>query len=232
MTAKLLAHVRSVRDKAKGLRGRKQFDSAIAQLEEAIDDLEEMLGTVRQTQKWEQISPILEALSQTYGQLGGTWRDAKNFKKAEEYYDKGNEYEEERRRKGSAMDSYNLLQRLIVRLLGNPSLIDDAKFAAELKQVRNAIQEQFRYGRDDSWGLADLALVQILCSADADFVIADLEQRQQELQKGQADKSFYKSTYDVVAALIEEGLGKEGLGARLEEFKRLLQRKGGVKSEP
>jgi tetratricopeptide (TPR) repeat protein len=231
MTTKLLDHVRSVRDKAKGLRERKQFDSAIAQLEEVIDDLEEMLGTVRQTQDWEQISPILEVLSQTYGQLGGTWRDAKDFKKAEEYYDKGNEYEEERRRDGGAMDSYNLLQRLVVRLLGNPALINHAEFVAKLKEVKNTIQEQFGYGRNDSWGLADLALVQILCSPDADFVIADLEQRQRELQKGQADKSFYKSTYDVVVALIEEGLGKGELGARLEEFKRLLQRKGGVKLE-
>lgn len=231
MTTELLAHVRTVRANAKELRERKQFDSAIAQLEEAIDDLEEMLGTVRQTQDWKQILPILEALSQTYGQLGGTWRDARDFSKAAEYYDKGNAYEEERRREGGAMDSYNLLQRLVVRLLGNPSLVDDAEFAAKLREVRNTIQEQFGYGRNDSWGIADLALAQILCSSDADFVIADLEQRQRELQKGQADKSFYKSTYDVVVALIEEGLGKGALGPRLDEFKRLLQRKAGVRSD-
>jgi hypothetical protein len=160
-------------------------------------------------------------LSQTYGSLGGTWRDACDLGKARDFYDKGNEYETERRRHCGAKDTYNMLQRLIVGLLMNPAELGQDPFVAQLKEVQEEIERQVRDGRNDSWALADLAMVRFLCGTDADVVIADLE-------KGQAEATFYESTYNVVLALLREGLGKgDPLGARLESFMLLLKRKGG-----
>jgi hypothetical protein len=79
---------------------------------------------------------LLESLSQTYGSLGGTWRDAGNLQEAIQRYDQGNLYEEERRRHCTHLDTYNMLQRLIVRLLANPGLAEQATFTAELNAVR------------------------------------------------------------------------------------------------
>jgi hypothetical protein len=44
-----------------------------------------------------------------------------------------------------------------------------------------------------------------------------------------SDASFYESTLVVVEALINEGLGGTALGEDLENFGRLLRRKGGMK---
>jgi hypothetical protein len=251
-----LEHVDTLRDEAKDDRKAKRFESAINKLRTAIEDLEDMLNTAREEHSAADISKVLEVLSQTHGSPGGTWRDAAGFAKdsgaleqaeeafanAEKSYVDGNSYEEERRRDWGAKDSYNLLQQHVVRLLRKPSLINNAEFAAKLEGVRDIIQKQFEDGRDDSWGLADLALVQILCSADAGRVVEELEQRRLELEerhrdviadldKRQAQKSFYESTCAVVTALLKEGLDQRELAVRLEEFKRLLQRKGGLKME-
>jgi hypothetical protein len=168
---------------------------------------------------------VLEALSQSYGSLGGTWRDAggsKNRELAGTLYDQGNEYEEERRRNCSAKDTYNMLQRLIIRLLIEPARIGQPDFVADLNAALAEIERQVADGRDDSWALADLALARFLCGVEADAAIADLERRK-------AEATFYESAYNAVATLVEEGLGKgNALGDRLEAFKRLLQRKGGI----
>ena len=71
-------------------------------------------------------------------------------------------------------------------------------------------------GRDDSWALADLALANLLCGFPADSAIAFLEQRN-------AEPTFYESAYNGIAALVNEGLGKDDdLGHRLADFMRLL----------
>lgn len=205
-------------------RSTEEFDAAVAEFRKAITMLERGLRILRRTEPGHtpDICRILEALSQTYGSLGGTYRDARELTQARDSYDRGNEYEEERRRHCAAKDTYNLFQRLIVRLLINPSLVADEAFRTDLAQVRQEIERQIRAGRNDSWALADLALVQILSGEEADAVIADIE-------KGQADVAFFESTYNAVAALLREGLGEDhGLGQRMETFKRLLQRRGGL----
>jgi hypothetical protein len=203
------------------------FNAAAAQFQMAITVLKRGLRAVRsqQDEYAKDACRVLEALSQSYGSLGGTWRDAgglRNRELARELYDQGNEYEEERRRNCSAKDTYNMLQRLIIRLLIKNELIGESDFLADLNAARTEIERQVAKGRDDSWALADLALVRFLCGIEADTVIADLERRK-------AEATFYESAYNAVAALVDEGLGKgKDLGDRLEAFKRLLQRKGGI----
>jgi hypothetical protein len=208
------------------------FREAEARFEGAITALKRALRSLRREQS--EYSPdvclMLESLSQTLGSLGGTHRDAGNLVRAIARYDEGNEIEKERRQSCGARDSYNLLQRLVVRLL-YPAVEDEAtasallkkpSFAKELFDARQEIEDQVDAGRTDSWALADLALVRFLCGDDAGPAIEDLDRRKSE-------GSFYESAYAVTTALIKEGLGAgEPLGARLEELQRFLKRKGGL----
>jgi len=206
--------------------GERLFKSAADTYQKAISILERGLRTIRRHQDGytNDVCRLLEPLSQTYGSLGGTWRDAKRFDLAQEFYDRGNDYEEERRKYCGAKESYNLLQRLIVRLLEDPGRVHEHDFITKLNLVREEIQRQVDHGRDDSWALADLAEARFLCGYDADEAIRDLEQRP-------AAATFFESAYKGITALLSEGLGRgDVLGERLELFKRLLQRKGGIKS--
>lgn len=201
------------------------FNAAAEKFQRAISDLERGLRAVRRQQSdySTDVCLLLEALSQTYGSLGGTWRDAGNLERARDFYDAGNTYEEQRRQHCNAKDTYNMLQRLVVRVLENPQLVVQADFLADIQAVRVEIERQVNDGRDDSWALADLALARFLCGFDAGEAIIDLERRK-------ADMTFYESAYNAVAALVDEGLGRGlELGDRLESFKRLLQRKGGLR---
>jgi|ERR1041384_7817393 hypothetical protein len=197
------------------------FKDAADDFQHAITDLERGLRTVRRQQDGYNVNVcgILKALSETYGSLGGTWRDARDLEQAEKFYDIGNEYERERRTNCGDKDTYNMLQRLIIRALRKPALVNDAKFLEEIKEVRAELQRQ---NRTDSWALADRVLTEFLCGSSAEQFI-------KELEYGDAAPTFYQSTYEAVTALIKGGLGQEGeLGNRLESFRRLLQRKGGL----
>jgi len=233
------ADAQALRRKARSERDEEKrkgsFDAAVATFEGAVALLRRTLRALRRNQSGytPEICAILESLSQTYGSLGGTWRDAGDFSRAIELYDQGNEIEEERRRNCDARDSYNLLQRLVVRLLrastqgGQTSaetLMKHEEFARELQAARSEIERQVAQGRTDSWALADLALVRFLCGENADAAIGDLDARK-------SVGSFYESAYTVVSALVAEGFGKgEVLGGRLDELQRLLRRKGGMEA--
>jgi tetratricopeptide (TPR) repeat protein len=213
------------RDKTPGSVERDRlFAEASSEFEATIAALQRGLRALRRQE--DEYSPdacrVLELLSQTCGSLGGTWRDAGNRETALVEYDRGNAYEEERRRNCRALDTYNMLQRLIVLLLLDPKKISEPSFVAELNTAREEIEKQLELGRNDSWALADLALARLLCGTEINAAIADLEKRQVE-------GNFYESTHNVIATLVAEGLGRgSDLGERLEMFRRLLQRKGGI----
>jgi hypothetical protein len=164
--------------------------------------------------------------------LGGTLRDfaltkanperQKMLAEAQSQYEKGNRYEDERRKHCGALDTYNMLQLLVVELLRNAPLIDDHEFKTKLRGVQKELDLQVNAGRNDSWALADLALVSFLLDSPADQTLADIEQRN-------VHASFYEATHTVITNLLNEGLGGDGdLTKRLEEFQRLLKRKGGL----
>ena len=199
------------------------FDSARDEFQKAIDALERTLRMVRRSEVnyTNDVCRLIEALSQTYGSLGGTLRDAGRFKDAIRMYDKGNTFEEERREHCVRNDTYNMLQRLIVRILDDATCLEESEFRAELDAVRIEIDGQVENGRSDSWALADQVLARFLCGKDSESAIGELKRRN-------ASSAFYKSAADVIAALINEGLGKnDELGRQLNSFHQLLLRKGG-----
>ena len=161
---------RSARKETGSAEREQLFDEAAADFQHAIADLERGLRSVRRQQEGynTNVCSILEALSQSYGSLGGTWRDAGDLDKAMTFYDRGNDYEVERRENCGAKDTYNMLQRLIIRILRKPALIENADLLAEIDDVRAEIERQ---DRTDSWALADLALAQFLCGTSAEKVI-------------------------------------------------------------
>lgn len=210
------------------------FMKAKEKFESAIRRLERGLRNVRREQKEHSSDAcaVLARLSQTYGSLGGTLRDfalvkadqerQKMLADARSQYEQGNTYEDERRKQCGALDTYNMLQVLVVELLGNATLIDDPEFERKLQGVRKELERQVNAGRNDSWALADLALVSFLLRSSADHALADIEQRS-------VHASFYEATHTVIKNLLNEGLGSGGdLGKQLEEFQRLLKRKGGL----
>ena len=212
---------RQGRDESDPEKGAVLFRAAEGEFRKAITLLERGLRTLRRTEAGysEQVCRVLAALSRSYGSLGGTLRDAGDLDQARSNYDKGNVYEEERRKKCAAHDTYNMLQRLIIRLLIDPALLGTRGFVDDLRAVGHEIE---RSGRKDSWARADSALIELLCGADADAALVDMETLQ-------AETTFYESTFNAVAALVKDGLGKgDKLGEGLESFKRLLQRKGGL----
>lgn len=223
------------RKAAEPAEGERLFVSAIGKFEDAIRRLERGHRGVQRQQASRYSADecvVLERLSQTYGSLGGTWRDFALTKAGPEReellgnararYQRGNEYEEERRKSCRALDTYNMLQVLVVELLGNAALIDDLEFKTKLRSVQKEVERQVNAGRNDSWALADLALVTVLAGTAANQALEDIERRN-------VHKSFYEATHTVVTSLLNEGLGNGGdLTHRLRNFQGLLQRKGGL----
>ena len=180
---------REGRKELEPLRRQQLFAEAADELKKAITMLRRGLRAARGRQDGytSEVCDLLKSLSQTYGSLGGTWRDARAFQQAIEQYDTGNKYEAERRRHCNANDTYNMLQRLVVRLLALPDRLRDREIIAELGDVHSEIEGQITLGRTDSWALADLALVQLLSGADPDTALADFEKRKAEFQKTMSD---------------------------------------------
>jgi len=225
---------KAARQSADPVKREQLFASAREKFESAIRRLERGLRNVRRDQKEHSSDAcaVLERLSQTYGSLGGTLRDfaltkadqerQKMLAEARSQYEQGNTYEDERRKHCGALDTYNMLQLLVVALLGNATLINDHEFETKLRGVQKELEWQVNTGRNDSWALADLALVSFLLDSPADHALADIEQRN-------VHASFYEATHTVITNLLYEGLGGGGdLTKRLEEFQRLLKRKGGL----
>jgi Tetratricopeptide Repeats-Sensor len=227
------------------------FESAVAEQQKAIRILRRELNSIgEEREKKQEKLKLLRLLSQTYGSIGGIWRDAAHleqpsndektndekrtelFKKAIDAYDQGYEIEKERKQFFNDDDSYNLLQRIVVRILHKPPSLDDSDQTVEGKlTVRQALElahEEIKRQvvnektRTDSWAKADLVLVRALLQEPAEKALKDLEMEN-------PDFSFYASTLTVIKALIEEGLGKDQeLGNRLQEFQLFLERKGGI----
>ncbi len=198
--------------------------SAAAALSRAISTLKRELRAVgkQADNKSSDGTKLRELLSQTFGSLGGTYRDGKDYEQALQAYKDGNEIEAKRRTEDGQRDSYNLVQQVVVWLLMNPAELQSTECKAELDAVQKELDRQFVLGRRDSWALADAVLIRFLRGEEAEAILSDLESRKLET-------SFYESNYEVISRLLEEGLGRETpLEKRLEEFRRLLQRRGGL----
>ena len=91
------------------------------------------------------------------------------------------------------------------------------------RQAHRELDRQHGLGRRDSWFLADVILVKFLRNQPAEEIFSALESEE-------AETSFYESTDQVIGALLDEGLGHgDSLADKLLRFRRMLQRRGGLK---
>jgi tetratricopeptide (TPR) repeat protein len=231
MAGGLDSSIEQWRADAQRQRKEKKWTDAARTFQKAIAALDRQLLVLRLRgpSNQDDLCKLLETLSQTYGSLAGTWRDAQDYAQAQKYYDKGNDAEKDRREHCGHLDSYNLLQRLVVRILEHPKdwkevVVDGMSLAEALSHARGVIAKQVEAGRHDSWALADLALVTILCDESAERTLASLDKRH-------VDRAFYESTHKAVSALIAEGLGSgTELHERLIRFQEFLEQKGGLRA--
>jgi hypothetical protein len=175
-------------------RGAKGYPRALSMLKEAIAiaqaDLDESTVAERRSQ-------LASELSDCYGLVGGVerrWADefddderVLHLKASVRAYDDGFKFESDGRY--GIVDSYNLLNRLLVRLLLRPDALaaDDAvvldpdippvNLRRELERASDVIREQLAGPRRGNyWALADLALIEVLLGrspatvAYADFI--------------------------------------------------------------
>jgi hypothetical protein len=227
------------------------FEDAVAKHQQAIRLLRRALRASRRAPKGNEREELalLRLLSQTQGALGGTWRDASRlYNRTEEdadkvnqalqeaikAYDEGYHIEKERKQLYQDDDSYNLLQRLVVRLLCDSRALNDTNLEIgnnlnvpeKLKEACKEIERQvvIEKTRNDSWAKADLVLVRALLGQNVEDAVKDLDE-------DDAEKSFYRSTHTVIESLLDEELGrKDNLKNQLQTFKQSLELKGGFSS--
>ncbi len=179
---KILEKIQLLKKKAKNRRDLNRFKDAEKYVLEAIMIINTELKNLNSSS--ELFNKLKFQLSDSYGILGGINRrwgltikdNQSKFKKSFEYYDLGLEHET------SSNNSYNLLNRVISRILFSPELIEegqvsDINLKLELIKVKDIIETQLKgQRRRDVWALADLGLTKILLeegdsiSAFAEFV--------------------------------------------------------------
>lgn len=170
---------------------------------------------------------IAEQLVDCWGILGGVYRAQGNLGGAKDAYDDGYKYESSKR--FNILNTYNRVNRLVVRILQNPELLSDPppvladieereKTMPELLgETADEIERQLREGRQDrAWALADLAMVRLLGGLNG--VDAALN----SLDESSANDPFpYHSTLKVIRELVQRQLPMQdkliAVGERLRQ---------------
>ena len=131
---------------------------------------------------------VAKELADCWGILGGVYRAQGDLANASAAYDRGFAYESGRR--FNILSSYNLVNRLVVRILQRPGLLSAppppvgdvagalAKTMPELlREAAVEIERQIRDGRKDrTWAQADLVMVRLLGGLEGvDAALAALE---------------------------------------------------------
>lgn len=162
------------------------LDDARSHYQEAIDLLTPLIPA-RDTKWTETDKNQAQRLYQCLGSLGGTWRDAaelepdiqkkrSNWNESIDCYDAGYKIEsgtDERYPDFKFCDSYNLLQRLVVRILREPRCLTDedkelgkgVNVPIELAKAEREITKLLddpKLRKGDAWAMADLAELLIL----------------------------------------------------------------------
>ncbi len=172
------------------IRGKNRRDDG--EYEEALEYFQLAVGVAEEARSGESDPRLFaEELSDLYGMMGGITRrqglesespdDRLEFlNDSTSWYDKGFEYE---RRELGVINSYNLVNRIICRILVNPSLLEDrpeshvgdaeGSVLGMLEDAGDEVERQLGGVRaGDPWALADRALVTMLRSARADAAAA------------------------------------------------------------
>jgi len=159
-----------------------------------------------------------ERLYQCLGSLGGTWRDSAEFEGDDEKrrahwdrsiacYDDGYTIESgthDDYPDFEFADSYNLLQRLVVRVLREPRCLGDGSkdlgkglnVPEELAGAERLISHQLEGPRkDDAWAMADLAMLRILSGQSR-------ESAWQKFAESNRSSQAYEANHRAFTALV------------------------------
>jgi hypothetical protein len=223
----VLQQVKRLRTSAKSLRDAAVLDADARALEDARAELEQAVALLRPVVpgRGSQVSDgdkeFAMRLYQCLGSIGGTWRDsaelalddvAKNqcWRQSVQYYDEGYAIESgthDKYANFAFVDSYNLLQRLVVRVLRTPRSLDDPSseivhglnVPQELAKAERIVNQQLHGPREnDAWAMADLALLLILRGHTR-------EEAWREFAETNRSQEAYESNYRAFAALVKSG---------------------------
>jgi tetratricopeptide (TPR) repeat protein len=152
------------------------YTKAITLIQRAVKTLETVkprLDSVEKGAVSAEDCSLAEALADVYGSSGGIYRSAEKYKDSVKAYDDGAEIEQDQR--FGFVNSYNLTQRLVARVLLEPKnwiqpgqVIEGKNFAELLGAATTTVETQTLGPRaNDVWAWADLAVLRIL-SGDAE----------------------------------------------------------------
>jgi hypothetical protein len=226
----VLKEVKGLRTSATSLRDAAVLDGNALALEDARAELEKAVALLRplvpvRGSQWSDADKEYGLkLYQCLGSLGGTWRDlaelavedvAKNdcWDQSMKYYDEGHAIESgthDRYANFGFVDSYNLLQRLVVRVLRAPRCLESQstelghglnvpqELAAAERIVNEQLAEPDGARKNDAWAMADLALLLILRGHTR-------EEAWRKFAESNRSSQAYESNHRAFAALVKSG---------------------------
>lgn len=205
--------VDDLKSNAKSLRDRKQYDRALARLDDAIDLLETDEARGSNDKR-------LSQLADCYGMKGGVLRRSGELDKAIEMYKAGLEYEEQ-----LGHDSYNLSNWIALSIAhhGDEELANLAGRIAEgavlvAEQVRLRPSPKVRPDRSKQWwAWADLAMFNLLLGRVDEAIAAYRKYRDVG-----ARREDYQTTIEVLE-LLGARLARTPLNAGFESAIGLLR---------
>lgn len=171
MIKQLIANATADKKLAQAARKNGNYEQAVMLIERAVKTLEAekpRLATIEKDAVSSENRDLAEALAEVYGSSGGIYRSAKQYPKSVKAYDDGAVIEQDER--FGFVNSYNLTQRLVARVLVDPKgwtrpeqVIEGERFADLLSAATDTVASQTRGPRaGDVWAWADLGILRIL----------------------------------------------------------------------
>ena len=170
----MIDETRRLKSRAMDARDRGDFGRAIELLERASRQLSETLQELKRKRDTASSPGIQETetasqLCHILGSMGGVHRRNHDYQAAARAYDAGYEIEKPSSEYG-IVNSYNLVQRLVMRVFLEPAAVEVENMQVEGLQIRhelrealNELQRQIEGPRcDDEYARADLFTVQLL----------------------------------------------------------------------
>lgn len=178
MLAKIIAAATADKKLAQAARKEENYSRAIELIERAVKILETerpRLDLVEKGVLSEENRALAEALTDVHGSSGGIYRSAGQYEKSIKAYDAG--FRIERDERFGFVNSYNLTQRLVARVLFEPKdwvvigeVIEQERFPTCLVEARDIVVGQTRGPRkEDVWAWADLGMLWLLNGEAADI---------------------------------------------------------------
>jgi hypothetical protein len=215
------------RDRGDEAQSRHEFDQAEHAIHEAIEEI----GGSEQAD-----SSAVDHIDRTardrafeiadcWGILGGIYREWRRIDDAIAAYDAGYAYE--KKPEYDINSTYNTINRLALRILANPSLLNtsgstpvDSRLEQPIPQLLaeagQSIETKWRFMTDPVWALADMVLIQTLLQTPNPAKWEDL------LKEKAINRFPFDSLAAMVRILAQAGLptsrNLDALAARLEQF--------------